>query len=396
MTARIVLLTQEFPPFAGGVATYCDRLSRHLVAEHQPVVVVAPRYGQQDADLDRTAPFETVRYPESRLYGLRHLQRLIGLIHAVRRHRPVLIWAADWRVGALVLPVALACRLPMAVTVYGSELLAAQRSPWKRFVASRVYGRAVAVFAISSYVVRLLADSGVDERRVHLVPLGVDRAPNGDSYSRAVLDEQAAAVKRRHGLDGRRVVLTLARLTQRKGQDTAILALVEVLKRRSDVKYLVAGTGPDRRRLECLAERLGVSDDVVFAGNVPEEEKAAYFRACDVFVMLSRQDDCWVEGFGLAFLEAALEAKPVVGTDHGGVPDAVVHGRTGLIVPPSDPAAAAEAIMTLLDDAALARDLGEMGRQRASEEFTWQRTARRSLACLPSGLFRPAAVLGKR
>jgi phosphatidyl-myo-inositol dimannoside synthase len=378
----IVLFTQEFAPFAGGVATYCDRLARHMVAAQQPVVVVAPTYGSADVGVDSAAPFETIRYRESRFYGLRHIRRVVALIRAIRRHRPSLIWAADWRVGALAVPVASVFRLPLAVTVYGSEVLTARRRVWKRVVARSVYRRSVAVFAISSYVARLLNEFGVEEGRVRLVPLGVDREPTAHPNPRAVLDDRVAALRRRLGLEGRHIVLTLARLTPRKGQDTAIEAMAIIRQRRHDVSYVIAGTGPDADRLQALAEERGVADLVVFAGYVPEDEKAAFYGACNVFVMLSRQDDCFVEGFGLVFLEAALQARPVVGTYHGGVPDAVVHDRTGLLVPPSDPAAAARAIIKLLDDADLAARLGEAGRQRAIADFTWQETARKSLACL--------------
>lgn len=391
MTPPILLLTQEFPTFAGGVATYCDQLARHLTAEKHPVVVVAPLYSGQDADVDRAAPFRTVRYTQSRSFLFRHFRRFAALARTIRGHRPSLLWAADWRVGALVLPFSLAYRLPMAVTVYGSELLMAQQRPWKRLVARSVYRRAVAVFAISSYVVRLLAELGIEGESVHLVPLGVDGGTSGRERTATELDAQAAAVKRRHGLAGRRVLLTLARLTPRKGQDTTIEALVEILKRQEDVVYLIAGTGPDEGRLRTIAERLGVADAVVFAGHVPDEEKAAYYRACDIFVMLSRRDDCFVEGFGMAYLEAGLESKPVVGTYHGGVLEAVVDGETGRLVPPRDSAAAADAILGLLDDSDLGRRLGEAGRQRAVRDFTWQGTARESLTRLEPWLSKRTA-----
>jgi phosphatidyl-myo-inositol dimannoside synthase len=388
MAAPILLFTQEFPPYAGGVATYCDRLARHLTEEEQQVVVVAPSYTQQDAQLDKASPFTTIRYRNSRFFVFRHFYRFAALLRAIRRHRPSLVWAAEWHVGALVLPVSLARRLPMAITVYGSELLIAQQHFWKRPVARWVYQRAVAVFAISAYVIRLLDEFGIKSSRVHLVPLGVERGSSKDGYSPAAFDEQVAAIKRRHGLGDRSVLLTVARLTPRKGHDTVIEALAEVLKRRENVMYLIVGSGADRVRLEALAERLGVADNVIYAGQVPDEEKTAYYRSCDIFVMLSRRSDCLVEGFGLTFIEAALEAKPVIGTYHGGVPEAVLDRETGLLVPPSDPAAAAEAILMLLGDADLARRLGETGRQRATRDFTWRRTAKRSLGHLQPWLSR--------
>ena len=99
------------------------------------------------------------------------------------------------------------------------------------------------------------------------------------------------------------VLLTFARLHPRKGQDVIIRALRNIIERHPNVMYLCAGTGPYRDTLSRLAIDYEVEDYVVFPGQVPEEEKYAYYDACDLFVMPSRREGNSVEGFGLSFLE---------------------------------------------------------------------------------------------
>jgi phosphatidyl-myo-inositol dimannoside synthase len=374
MAAPILLFTQEFPSFAGGVATYCDRVARQLAAAGRPVVVVAPLYGPADDDLDKDAPFPVLRYRGSVFFLLRHARRFAALIRGVRRHRPCLIWAADWRVGSLAVPVSLVFGPRVVVTAYGTEVLMAGKSPWKRYVARWTYRRSVVVFAISSYVVRLLTEFGADPSSIKLVPPGVD-GEGADVHS----GPDPKAVRRQWGLEGKVIVLTLARLTPRKGQDVTIEAIAEVARRRPDVVYMIAGTGRDRPRLEGIVARLDIAHNVRFIGHVMESEKAHLLRTCDIFIMLSRQDDVFVEGFGLAFLEAGVHGKPVVAGRHGGVPDVVIDGETGVLVPPTDVSAAAAAILYLVENPDEARRLGTAARQRATREFTWQRTITESI-----------------
>jgi phosphatidylinositol alpha-1,6-mannosyltransferase len=158
-----------------------------------------------------------------------------------------------------------------------------------------------------------------------------------------------------------------------------IRALPAVLKQVPDAAYLLVGDGPDRRRLEQLARKHGVADAVVFAGEVPNQELPDYYNLCDAFVMLSR-DRCLKtggslgEGFGIVFLEAAACGKPAVGGRSGGIPEAVSDGVSGLLADPLDVPAVAQTITQLLQDPDLAHRLGEQGRKRVMEQFTWQRS----------------------
>ncbi len=167
-------------------------------------------------------------------------------------------------------------------------------------------------------------------------------------------------IKRNLGIaPGDRVVGSLGRLVPIKGHRYLIEAAGLVLRKRPNVTFLLVGDGPLRRELEVLTEGLGIGHKVVFAGH--REDEPEVLSAMDIFVLPSLN-----EGMGRVLVEAMAEGKPVVATDVGGVADVVEDRRTGILVPPRDPEALAEAILELLDDPEKARRFGEAGRERAS------------------------------
>jgi phosphatidylinositol alpha-1,6-mannosyltransferase len=136
---------------------------------------------------------------------------------------------------------------------------------------------------------------------------------------------------------------------------------------------VIVGDGPLARYLRRIAESVGVSGSVVFAGAATDAELDGWYRRCDVFVLASRESAVsgGAEGFGIVLVEAGLRSKPVVAGRSGGIPDAVVHEETGLLVNPADVAAIADAIVRLLADPPYAAKLGEQGRRRATGELSW-------------------------
>jgi len=161
-------------------------------------------------------------------------------------------------------------------------------------------------------------------------------------------------------------LLCLGRLAEEKGIDVALRAFARLRPRHPDAVLTVAGDGPVRAELEQLAASLGIDGAVRFTGFVPDEMKEALFGAASIFLLPSR---C-AEAFPLVALEAARQARPVVATRLGGLPEAVLHERTGLLVDAEDPAALAGAVRTLLADPEQARRMGLRGRERVLGSFS--------------------------
>ena len=172
-----------------------------------------------------------------------------------------------------------------------------------------------------------------------VVPNSVDLSAYGAGPKRADLLD-------RYGLQGRTVLMTLARLSpdeRYKGLDEVMEALPNLAETHPDIAYLICGSGADRDRLETKAASLGVADRVVFAGYVPEEEKADHYRLADAFVMPG-----WGEGFGIVYLEALACGVPVVASSADASHEAVLDGELGVVVDPHDPASVVEGVRDAL------------------------------------------------
>ena len=163
-------------------------------------------------------------------------------------------------------------------------------------------------------------------------------------------------------------LLCMGRLDEQKGFDLAITALALVRRRHPNVRLVIVGDGPERSRLIATACGLGVDDSVDFLGTVSRSRVATLFRECTAVVMPSR-----FEGLPLVALEAAWAGRPVVAADAPGLSEVVVPGETGLMVPPEDPHALADAIVRLLDAPGRAGALGRKAHILAADRYSLDR-----------------------
>ena len=213
---------------------------------------------------------------------------------------------------------------PLLLILHGIDAWTPHSSPLVRWSLPAV-DRFVAVSSHTKD--RFLDWAPLTAGRGHVVPNCIDPARYGPGRKRG--DLQA-----RYGLEERTILLTLGRLSsdeQYKGHDEVLEVLPELAEDIPTLSYLICGDGDDRARLEAKAERLGVGERVVFAGYVPEEEKADHYRLADAFVMPGRG-----EGFGIVYLEALACGTPVVASSADASREAVRDGDLGVVVDPGD------------------------------------------------------------
>jgi len=212
-------------------------------------------------------------------------------------------------------------RAPLVLAIYGIE---AWRPTPSRLVRKLV-GRVDAYFSISDVTRRRFLEwASPRETEGHLLP-------NAIHLERYGAGPKNPELIRRYGLAGKSVLLTVGRLAsseRSKGIDEVLESMPDLPR---DISYLVVGDGNDRQRLTDKANALGLADRVIFAGYVPEGEKADHFRIADVFVMPSRG-----EGFGFVFLEAMACGVPVIGSTLDGSREALRDGLLGRLVDPGN------------------------------------------------------------
>jgi glycosyltransferase involved in cell wall biosynthesis len=207
---------------------------------------------------------------------------------------------------------------------------------------------------------------GVDETKIRIVPNGVDTQRFKPSKSHE-------SIKHQTGIDNKLCVLFVGRLIPRKGLHYLVEAAKQIVKEFSQTMFLIVGDGPLRNHLISYLDKLNLSSNFVFLGDVSEKALPALYNCADVFVLPSIQ-----EGQGIALLEAQATGKPIVAFDVGGVREAVLDKETALLVKP-DSRELAGALMKLLVNWSLREKMGHRGREFVVDRFSWDVCAQKML-----------------
>jgi phosphatidylinositol alpha-1,6-mannosyltransferase len=311
-----------------------------------------------------------------------------GLLTALREKPAAVVAARVLPEGLIANLIAGTTGIPSVVFAHGEEITTWTHAPgpsrrrsyldlWKQRLLWQTYSRCDRIIANSRFTQGLLHAGLVDPSKVAVVHPGTDP-------ERFLPQEKDPELLDRYQLRGRQVLLTVGRLSRRKGQDVMLRALPQIVRTAPDVVYAIAGTGDYDIELRRLVRLLGVERHVRFLGGVADELLPAVYNLADVFVMPNRTlpESNDVEGFGIVFSEAGACAKPIVAGRSGGVSEAVLDGDTGLLVDGARPYQVAAAVIRLLNDRPLARRLGHNARRRVCRELTWDHSAARIETCI--------------
>ncbi|MFB6817168.1 glycosyltransferase family 4 protein [Streptomyces sp. NPDC056347] len=360
-----LVVTNDFPPRQGGIETFVHAMATRVPDDD---VVVYTSHEPGDTAYDANLPFPVVRDPGRTLLPTGRVTR--RAVEIAEAHGCDRVWFGAAAPLALMAPALRRAGVRRIVaTTHGHEIWWA-RTPGARRLMRRIGTGVDVVTYLGQYTrARIEPALGPRAEMSRLVP-GVD-AEAFRPRPVAGPDPRIAL-----GLHDRRVILCVARLVPRKGQDTLIRALPLIRRRVPGAVLLVVGKGPDEARLRKLAER-HAEGAVHFAGGVPHDDTPAYYAAADVFAMpcRTRRAGLEAEGLGIVFLEAAASGLPVVVGDSGGAPDTVLDGRTGRVVDGTDTEAVAEALTGVLLDPDRAA-MGEAGRAWVEESWSWEASAR--------------------
>src|SRR5262245_7523799 len=269
---------------------------------------------------------------------------------------PLALRAAGRHDRPLVLTIHTSVRHTLAVTSVRSAVL--------KLLGGRLERRgeqtAQAIIALVPRVAALIKADGIPTP-IHVVPSGI--APRAPKDAIRPTHDPLGSIPRPR-------VIFVGRLHPQKHVDV----LVRAAARMPGVSVVLVGDGPERPRLERLADRLGLTRRVHLLGFVPHEQVAGLLGTADVLAMPSRYEE-----LGTALLEGMQAGLPIVASDTGGIPQVIEHGRTGLLVPPGDPEALAASLMRIIDDRTLAARLGDAASQEAAK-YDWSDLAQRVLA----------------
>lgn len=370
----IVVLTQCFPPVLGGIENLMAGLAGALSGLDRKVIVLADGHRDRgEAAYDRR-----LDYPVRRISGVkpwRQRRKAAALGELLDTGNVRAIFTDSWKSAEHAIPKLREHDVPLVCLAHGNDVLA-EDDARRRHRISRILSSATRIAANSVNTAERVQALGVDPARIAVVNPGVTPPERPE---RDVVESVAARIGEREHL-----LLTVARIEPRKGQDQVLRSMPALLSDYPELTYAIAGDGPYREQLEQLARHLSIARRVRFLGRVSEAEKSALLELADLFVMPAREDVATrsVEGFGIAYVEAAFRALPTVAGRSGGVADAVLDGVTGLLCDGNDAGDVERTIRDCLADPGRRTQLGIAARQRAEREFTWPVAAKRYLACL--------------
>jgi phosphatidylinositol alpha-1,6-mannosyltransferase len=352
---RLLVVTPDFPPAAGGIQVLVDRIVRHATRMTTRVVTLTSAGARE---YDATHPMSVRRV---RTHGAPRPAAMAALntaaVSEALRFRPQTVLSAHIVASPASAALQQTAGVPFIQYFHAKEI--GLRADLARFAVKR----ARASIVVSRYTRDLAMGAGGDPRRLRRIPPGVDLPPAMPGERRAT----------------RPTILTVGVLADRyKGHDVLIRALPLVRAQVPDVEWVVIGDGPLRPALERLAAAEGLAGSVRFLGRVSDRERDRWLARSHVFAMPSRVPggEFAGEGFGIVYLEASARGLPVVAGGVAGALDAVVHGTTGLLVDPTDHVCLADSIAGLLRDRDRAEALGRAGRAHAAR-FAWPEIARR-------------------
>lgn len=241
---------------------------------------------------------------------------------------------------------------PLALTVHGSDINNLPPHGLMKKTSVYVLKNADKIVAVSNALKDTVTGFGILSDKVKVIPNAVE------------LSDFPPGLKERMGFK----ILFVGRLVPEKGLEYLIKSMEFIVKEIPQATLTVVGGGPMREELEGLVEGYSMGDKIRFEGMKPHSEILRYLQDTDLFVLSSLS-----EGLPLTVLEAMAAGKPVVATNVGGIPDAVIDGESGILVPPKDIDALSKAIISLLGDRVKQIRMGEKARKRSEEKFSWEK-----------------------
>ncbi|GLX70288.1 glycosyltransferase family 4 protein [Paenibacillus glycanilyticus] len=361
---KIVLVAGVFPPGVGGMQNYYYNLSKHTKHE---MTVIAPVYPDSDyAAFDKEQSYRTIRgsFMRGERADVTSWGRLFRQVRrTLRKEEPEVTVYGYVLIGFIGLLFKLFGGRRYIISVHGMDMLMFRRFIGLNQIVKLILRQADGVLANSEFTRRLVEEYGVQASRIGIVHPGVESLFRSKPADEALL--------RQHDLEGKYVLMSVGRLVTRKGHDRVIEAMPAIIRHIPNAVYVIVGDGPDRGRLEKLAETVGVAGRVRFVGGVSGSEKLNdYYNVANQFIMVSRQlEKGDAEGFGIVYLEAASARVPVIAGRSGGASEAVLDGVTGLLVEPESLMEITDAVVRLASDTPLRERLVREGYKRAKQQF---------------------------
>ena len=358
---KICMVTPSFFPITGGTEVAIYEVAARLIKQEHEIILITRRLG----DMNKRENIEGIEVhrvfaPDNPL-GILPLQfSLFSKLKDVVKTCDLIHQFHPYHMGFATILTKKILKKPLVLSLMGWDTYDPIRP-----VPKILYPYLALVMNSSDMITSPSQDLANHAREqgckkdIEIIPHGIDIDkfnPNNDGIE----------IRRRLGdKDDEIVALSIQRLYPRKKMEYLISAIAKVVKKDLNVKFVIGGEGPESEKLENLAKELNI-DNIIFTGFISDKELPKFYSTCDIFVLHSTY-----EAFGIVLVEAGAMGKPIVATTVGAVPEVVEDGKTGLLVPPMDSEALADAILKLAENKKLREEMGKKGREKAIKKYDW-------------------------
>jgi phosphatidylinositol alpha-1,6-mannosyltransferase len=364
---KVLFITNDFGPRAGGIETFIIGLIERRAFASTIVYTSAQENSQEyDANWERKFGVKVIRDSSKILLPTPKVVRRISKLVKTENIKTVAFGAAA-PLGLLAHSIKRAGVVRIVALTHGHEVWWARVFPFNLLM--RRIGRGVDSLTYLGEYTHQMISRALDQRAklamVKIAP-GIDT----EHFSPQNSEDLRKSLK----LTEKKVIVCVARLVHRKGQDRLIEAMPEILRSTPNAHLLIVGEGPYRHQLVKRVDQLKIKDDVTFVGRIGYEQLPEYICAGDLFAMPSRSRflGLEVEGLGISYLEASACGLPVIAGASGGAPDAVDQGKSGVVVSGVDNDAIAKAVISFLNDPDISKTMGQYGRKWVIEKWRWE------------------------
>ncbi len=358
----IIITTQCFFPKIGGIEALMTGMAEAMSISGKVIVIADGKSTSSDSK----KKYEIIRFNDWK--PIRRIRKSNYVKKLCADNNVKAIYADSWKSIEYLDKL----NIPIIVLAHGTEI---QKnigflSLYKYLKQKRIkksYQNSFKIAANSTYTKELIINSlGVDNDKITVIHPGID------IYDKFINANTINKINNLISSSGP-VLVTLARLEHRKGHIVILEALSRLISKYPNFLYFIAGDGNFKKTIKNKVSELGLKNNVKFLGWITEPEKSVLLKNTDLFLMTPHLEKESVEGFGMVFIDAAFHGIATLGTDNGGISDAIINGKTGLIAKTSDLNDITSKIDELLSDKTKRIKLGLAGQKNAYARFTWDK-----------------------
>jgi len=353
----IIILTQCFPPRVGGIENLIENLSLELSTTHE-VLVLADQYDKSkdyvyDSNVNNNITIK--RFGGIKFF--RRRKKILNLKKYLETKNITCIIGDSWKSFELCIDTLKNQSIYSICLAHGNEIIPKNSAYKKRLITT--LNRVSHIVCNSNYTKNLVMKTGVTNQSIACIHPGAQNNIN-------LPDETIP------NLNGSPIIVTLARLEKRKGHSHILAAIAKLKIEYPNILYVIAGSGEELSNLKKIVHKLNIENNVLFVGTINNNEKNFLFKKTDLLIMPTTDEtnNRSIEGFGIAYIEAAFYGVPSIASNIGGTPEAVIHEETGLILPKIDNVYSV--LQNLISDKTKIKKLGQNAKIRAETNYQWK------------------------